>query len=1021
MPSYCQCTEAARCSGLFPAIIRGAFNTRQFSLTVLLLWSLLFGSRALGATDFCPRLPVPEGDVIVVSSEYELYESINTASSGTTILIADGTYNLGESGYDLWITTPDIRLQSQSGIRENVVLDDNYSGTEIITIAASGVTVANLTLKRAGTHAIHVVSTDDGDVVNTVIYNLHIIDPGQQAIKINPHTARVNFPDDGIVACCRVEMTDPGRQRVLDINGSCYTGGVDGHHARGWTIRDNTIEGFWCETGLSEHGVHFWTGSRDTVVERNRFINNARAIGFGLLESGTARTYSDTPCSDAGGYVGHYDGIIRNNFIFADSSDLFMSEYGVDDGVALAQAFGAVVAHNSIVFTQSPFAAIEWRFSNTTADIINNLTTHNFMDRGGTAALSGNLENQPLSLFENGEGGDLHLSDSSDAAIGQGMPLSAELCGDDIDGDTRPLGSARDIGADEYNPDNGNGNQSQTGAGFNYQAYLSTNPDLPADWGMAECMAHYKLFGFREKRAVNFNLDEYLNANPDLPREWTFEQALLHYNIFGRDENRLLAFDGQEYLSLYSDLPQDWSYEEAFAHYLYFGKNEGRLASFDEKAYLELYPDLPGTWGQTEAILHYFYYGKNEGRIYDSYDESVFSSGSSENEAAEYFPYPQHTDYAGVHIKPLNYSQSELDDLAASFYTEWRHEYIKNDCAENEYYVAFGGNNTICVSEGLGYGMVITAIMAGFDEGARSYFDGMYRFYKSHPSSINSSLMAWEQVEGCETNPDGGDDSASDGDIDIAYALLLADSQWGSSGGIDYREEAEKIIAAIMKDEVNPETYTIKLGDWADNSEPFYYYSTRTSDFIMDHFRAFARFSGDRNWNGIIDSCYALIDDMQANYSPSTGLLPDFIVNCNSTPVPANAHFLESEYDGDYYYNACRDPWRIAVDYLVSGDARARNTLTKINSWIIASAAGNPENIKSGYLLDGTRIGDYQDVSFIGAFAVSAMLETQNQQWLDEIFEQILSEKIENNDYYGNTLKVLYLLTISGNYWQPQQ
>jgi len=162
--------------------------------------------------------------------------------------------------------------------------------------------------------------------------------------------------------------------------------------------------------------------------------------------------------------------------------------------------------------------------------------------------------------------------------------------------------------------------------GFDHQAYLAANPDLPQSWSKADCINHYKNFGFWEKRAVCFNLEEYLNANPDLPKNWSHAEALNHYNAFGRNENRLLAFDAQEYLSLYPDLPQDWSYEQAFSHYLYFGKQEGRIASFDEAAYLELYPDLPRSWDQADAFYHYLYYGKYEGRVYDPYDESVFQS-----------------------------------------------------------------------------------------------------------------------------------------------------------------------------------------------------------------------------------------------------------------------------------------------------------------------------------------------------------------------------------------------------------
>lgn len=429
---------------------------------------LFFSSGACGAEGACPALPAPAGATVTVGSVEQLYNAVNTAASGTTILIMDGTYNLGSSGRYLWIDTPGLTLRSASGDREAVVLDDDYSGSEIVTVAASNVTIADLTLKRAGTHPIHVVSTDDGDTLNTLIYNVHIIDPGQQAIKINPHAARTHFTDNGTVACSTIELTDAGRAKVLEINGSCYTGGVDGHRSRGWAIRDNIIKGFWCETGLSEHGVHFWTGSRDTLVERNTFIDNARAVGFGLGETVAGRTYADNPCPSAQGFVGHYDGLIRNNFIFASRTELFVSQYGVDGGIAFAQACGAQALHNTIAFTSPPFAAIEWRFENSNVDLINNLTTHFLMDRGGSASLAGNLSLQPLSLFEDGSKGNLHLDSGAGAAIDKAVAVASGLCDDDFDGQTRPMGAAGDIGADEYDEGSGSttpliGDQSTSG------------------------------------------------------------------------------------------------------------------------------------------------------------------------------------------------------------------------------------------------------------------------------------------------------------------------------------------------------------------------------------------------------------------------------------------------------------------------------------------------------------------------------------------------------------------------------
>ena len=117
-----------------------------------------------------------------MDSEEALWNAVNEAIPYTTILIADGTYNLASHGYYVWIDTPNLTLRSASGDRDAVILDDNYQGSEIISIAASNVTIADLTVKRAGTNPIHVVSTDGGDTLNTHIYNVHIVDPGQQAI-----------------------------------------------------------------------------------------------------------------------------------------------------------------------------------------------------------------------------------------------------------------------------------------------------------------------------------------------------------------------------------------------------------------------------------------------------------------------------------------------------------------------------------------------------------------------------------------------------------------------------------------------------------------------------------------------------------------------------------------------------------------------------------------------------------------------------------------------------------------------
>ncbi len=387
------------------------------------------------------------------------------------------------------------------------------------------------------------------------------------------------------------------------------------------------------------------------------------------------------------------------------------------------------------------------------------------------------------------------------------------------------------------------------------------------------------------------------------------------------------------------------------------------------------------------------------------------------------YPFPHHYQYTAGSILPNNHTAAVLNTNTETFYDQWKAVYLKNDCGTNQYYVWFQENPqpaTICVSEGQGYGMVITAYMAGYDANAKTYFDGLYNFYKAHPSVNNANLMAWAQVTGCADDPNGGNDGASDGDMDIAYGLLLAHYQWGSSGAINYLSEAVNIINAIKLDDTNPSIFTTKLGDWANSTDPMYY-DTRPSDFMMDHFRAFESASGSTAWNAVTNECYSLIHTMQTNFSSASGLLPDFIVHCNTTPVPASANYLEGPEDGGYSYNACRTPWRIGTDYLVSGDARAKTALDKMNAWIRTKTADTPANIQSGYTLTGATIsGDnYESEAFIAPFAVGAMDSSINQTWLNSVYDHLLSMQLSNTTYYENTIKMQTLIVLSSNWWIP--
>lgn len=402
------------------------------------------------------------------------------------------------------------------------------------------------------------------------------------------------------------------------------------------------------------------------------------------------------------------------------------------------------------------------------------------------------------------------------------------------------------------------------------------------------------------------------------------------------------------------------------------------------------------------------------------------SIGSSFGSAVPQRPFGSHAyAYASGSIRPSNVTQTQLDSATKAFYDAWKKRYLVHDCGSDRYNVRPNragkrrDGGSISLSEGHGYGMIITALMAGYDPNAQTYFDGLYRFFKDHPSVHSPYLMAWRQVRGCGNAPHGGSDSATDGDLDVAYALILASRQWGSSGPINYLQEATNVISAIQRREINNETSLTQLGDFVTPSMPEFYYGTRSSDFMPDHFRVFRALTGNMGWARAIDSGYLYFETLQAKFSPTPGLVPDFIQDTNTSPRPADPDYLETAHDGHYFYNACRVPWRLATDYLVSGDRRARKTVEKMTAWIRRETGGNPSLIHAGYDLSGTSVSDDHSLAFVAPFAVGAMVNPTNQQWLNALWNFMVNMRPEDSDYYGNTIKLLSMIIISGNWWAP--
>lgn len=379
------------------------------------------------------------------------------------------------------------------------------------------------------------------------------------------------------------------------------------------------------------------------------------------------------------------------------------------------------------------------------------------------------------------------------------------------------------------------------------------------------------------------------------------------------------------------------------------------------------------------------------------------------------FPYPQRVDFDGC-IKPDHVSQEQLDRDIVNYYKYWKNKYVKKSNGNTPgggYYVEMkgtgGDGSEITTSEAHGYGMLIFALMAGADEKAKTYFDGMFNMFDKHRSTINAHCMSWVIHHTENTRFDKG--SAADGDLDIAYSLVLAHRQWGSEGKINYLKQVTNMIEKGLKTSiVNPVSKRIMLGDW--DTDPL---TTRSSDWMTGHFHTFAKIRKDPLWNTVADTIYSMVSQLNTNFSKETGLIPDFVEG--SPPVPASEYFLDEFKETDEYnWNACRYPWRITIDFAHFGSEAAYLEMKQLNKFIRQKTNQTPANIKAGYYLHGEPITDYSSMAFTAPLVATSIVSPSSQAYLNKGWELLKSSR---ESYFADTICLLNMLLIAGNWWNP--
>jgi hypothetical protein len=400
-------------------------GTIRLTLAIALALATLPSSPASArSVDSVPPLPAPSGEVVKVSTEAQLQSAVQRVASNMTIVIAPGRYVLSRTLY-VGGAFSNVTIRGGSNSRDDVILvgpgmtNASYGDVPYGIWTGNGVrgiTIANLTIRDVYYHPL----IFNAGTQSPHVYNVHLINAGQQFIKSNPDGAGGGV-NNGIVEYSVIEYMTTAKDD--------YTNGVDVHTGANWIIRHNLFRNIVAPSGrLAGPAVLMWNRSSNTITEGNSFVNCARGIAYGLQEiSG----------------FDHTGGIIRNNFFYRASGQ------PGDVAIGVADSPHTQIVNNTVYTSGTYRTPIEFRFAETTDTLVaNNITDGVISARdGATATLRTNIENASTGLFVNLAAGDLHLAATATSAIDRGTTVSSVT--DDWDGQPRPQGAAYDIGGDE--------------------------------------------------------------------------------------------------------------------------------------------------------------------------------------------------------------------------------------------------------------------------------------------------------------------------------------------------------------------------------------------------------------------------------------------------------------------------------------------------------------------------------------------------------------------------------------------
>lgn len=330
---------------------------------------------------------------------------------------------------------------------------------------------------------------------------------------------------------------------------------------------------------------------------------------------------------------------------------------------------------------------------------------------------------------------------------------------------------------------------------------------------------------------------------------------------------------------------------------------------------------------------------------------------------------------------PIAPNTASTTNFVNTAYQDWKSTYVTSEGANGNLRVQrSAGDNYDTVSEGIAYGMLFAVY-----NNDKNTFDKLWAYEQSHLNS--NGVMNWR------INADGstaGENGATDAEVDMAAALIAADTRWGG-----YRTTALKQISLIKQHEVEAGSNVLKPGDvWGGSN------LLNPSYLSPAYFDVFASYANDSSWKNVEIASYNILKAISINTdSKTTGLVPDW---STSTGAPANGMSYNYGYDGS------RAPLRLAMAANWTCDANAKQLLAQFNKTFKGKGL---TNLSSSYALNGTPAGSDNSVPILAA-AASAATSSDDTAYRTTAWNTLASAPA--GGYYPDSMRLFSLMVSSG-------